>query len=171
MRIGEFAQSVGLTTATVRYYERRGLLDQAERASNNYRNYTPMDMRRIEYVLRARQLGLTLQEIRNLLRQSDSLDGIEVERLVDDAMGRKVGGPRVVATADGASGAPVPAPVAEASAASEVPPPGCVVTASWVAVPAVNVTLTGLLLCVSAVPPSCALKVAVPALDPETVAV
>ena len=53
----------------------------------------------------------------------------------------------------------------------EVPPPGCVVTASWVAVPAVNVTLTGLLLCVSAVPPSCALKVAVPALDPETVAV
>ena len=72
MRIGEFAQSVGLTTATVRYYERRGLLDQAERASNNYRNYTPMDMRRIEYVLRARQLGLTLQEIRNLLRQSDA---------------------------------------------------------------------------------------------------
>jgi len=61
-----------------------------------------------------------LDSVAKALLARETLEGVEVERLVDEAMGRKVGGPRVVARADGSSSAPQPAAVADATAASDV---------------------------------------------------
>ena len=69
-----------------------------------------------------------LDAVARALLERETLEGVEVERLVDEAMGRKVGGPRVVAHADGAPApaaapAPMPAPIAQGSVAAE-PEPG-----------------------------------------------
>lgn len=57
---------------TVRYYERRGLLDQPPRPAAGYRRYCQGDVERLAFVLRAKQLGFTLSEIVDLLHSSDS---------------------------------------------------------------------------------------------------
>lgn len=67
MKIGELAEWVGVSVQTVRYYERRGLLPEPGRAPSGYREYGPSDVRRLGFVLRAKELGFTLSEIGELL--------------------------------------------------------------------------------------------------------
>ena len=64
--IGRLAAAAGVTVETVRYYERRGLLEQPER-SVGYREYSQDDVDRLAFVRRAKALGFTLAEIRALL--------------------------------------------------------------------------------------------------------
>src|SRR5262245_22422044 len=68
MRIGELADRAGLTPATVRYYERRGLLARPERTDAGYRAYTPEAVVQLRLVGWAKDVGFTLREIRDLLR-------------------------------------------------------------------------------------------------------
>jgi DNA-binding transcriptional MerR regulator len=65
--IGRAAAEAGLTAKTLRYYERLGLLSQAERTASGYRVYTAADVRRLGFIVKAKRLGLTLREIRELL--------------------------------------------------------------------------------------------------------
>jgi DNA-binding transcriptional MerR regulator len=65
--IGVLARSAGVSVETVRYYERRGLLEQPASEGFGYRQYTEEDLRRLEFVRRAKNLGFTLNEIRELL--------------------------------------------------------------------------------------------------------
>ena len=74
MKIGELAQRAGVGIDTVRYYEREGLLPQAQRLASGYRVYGDHDARRVRFVRRAKALGFTLQEIRDLLALSDHRD-------------------------------------------------------------------------------------------------
>lgn len=74
MKIGELAQRAGVGIDTVRYYEREGLLPQARRLASGYRVYGDHDARRLRFVRRAKSLGFTLQEIRDLLALSDHRD-------------------------------------------------------------------------------------------------
>lgn len=67
MRIGELAAKAGVSVQTVRYYERRGLLEQAVRTRAGYRDYAEADLSRLRFILRAKGLGFTLSEIRELL--------------------------------------------------------------------------------------------------------
>jgi len=55
-----------VTVETVRYYERRGLLDQPPRTPSGYRRYTPLDLWRLQLIGRAKRLGFTLAEIAEL---------------------------------------------------------------------------------------------------------
>jgi DNA-binding transcriptional MerR regulator len=64
--IGTLARSANVSVETVRYYERRGLLDQPARG-NGYRQYSEDDVERLALVRRAKALGFTLAEIRELL--------------------------------------------------------------------------------------------------------
>ena len=67
MRIGELAGELGLNPRTIRYYESAGLLPEPQRTSGNYRSYGAEDARRLRFIKAAQRLGLTLDEIREVL--------------------------------------------------------------------------------------------------------
>ena len=69
MRIGEIASRAGVSRDTVRFYERMGLLDEAAQPhlSNNYKEYSPLALRRIELITHAKALGFTLKEIADVI--------------------------------------------------------------------------------------------------------
>ena len=73
MRIGKLAKVAGVGIDSVRYYEREGLLPNVARTgSGNYREYTTTDVKRIQFVLRAKSLGFSLKEILELLNLASS---------------------------------------------------------------------------------------------------
>ena len=71
--IGGLADDLGVSVDTVRYYERRGLLAEPDRTPAGYRQYDEADVARLQQILRAKALGFTLSEIREL---ADDADGI-----------------------------------------------------------------------------------------------
>lgn len=70
MKIGELAQRAEVNIDTVRYYERQGLLPVPQRLRSGYRQYEQDDVARLRFVRRAKALGFTLTEIRDLLELS-----------------------------------------------------------------------------------------------------
>ena len=71
MRIGEAARQSGLRTKTIRYYESIGLIAEPPREPSGYRSYGEGDVSRLRFIASAKQLGLTLDEIRDILGASD----------------------------------------------------------------------------------------------------
>jgi DNA-binding transcriptional MerR regulator len=71
MTVGELARRAGVGVETIRYYERRGLLDEPTRAANGYRTYGPAELDRLALIARAKGLGFTLAEIAELTGASD----------------------------------------------------------------------------------------------------
>jgi Cu(I)-responsive transcriptional regulator len=69
--IGELAHATGTKVETVRYYERIGLLQPPARTSGNYRAYAEHHLARLSFIRRGRDLGFSLDDIRELLRLSD----------------------------------------------------------------------------------------------------
>jgi len=67
MRIGELARATGLTVDTLRYYERRGLISPSGRSSSGYRRFDHTALGRVRFVRRAKVLGFSLDEARELL--------------------------------------------------------------------------------------------------------
>lgn len=74
MKIGELAKRAGVGIDTVRYYEKQGLLPRAQRLESGYRTYDGQDLKRLRFVRRAKALGFTLNEIRELLDLSAHRD-------------------------------------------------------------------------------------------------
>lgn len=72
MKIGELAQQTGCATETIRYYEKIGLLPEAYRNSNNYRQYNETHMERLRLIRNCRSLDMTHDEIRDLLAIIDA---------------------------------------------------------------------------------------------------
>ncbi len=70
----ELARRTGANLETVRYYEKIGLLPEPPRTAGGYRSYDAAHERRLRFVLRARELGFSLDEIRALLRLVDERD-------------------------------------------------------------------------------------------------
>jgi MerR family mercuric resistance operon transcriptional regulator len=67
LSIGEVAKRAGVGVETVRFYEREGIVPEPGRRPSGYRKYPPDTVRRIRFVQRAKELGFTLKEIRELL--------------------------------------------------------------------------------------------------------
>lgn len=67
MRISDLAERVGVATSTVRYYERIGLLARPARTASGYRDYDQDDEGRLLFIARARRMGLSCQQITDLL--------------------------------------------------------------------------------------------------------
>jgi MerR family transcriptional regulator, copper efflux regulator len=65
--IGQIAKATGVGVETVRFYEREGLLAQPDRKSSGYRSYPVSAIARLQFIRRAKDLGFTLSEIRQLL--------------------------------------------------------------------------------------------------------
>lgn len=70
MNIGTASQKSGLPPKTIRYYEEIGLI-RADRRMNGYRDYSEKDVRRLHFVHRARDLGFSVEECRQLLSLYD----------------------------------------------------------------------------------------------------
>ncbi|HEY1639385.1 MAG TPA: MerR family transcriptional regulator [Streptosporangiaceae bacterium] len=67
LTIGKLAARAGVGVETVRFYQRRGLLEQPQRRGSGFREYTAADQQRLAFIRRARELGFTLTEISELL--------------------------------------------------------------------------------------------------------
>lgn len=67
LKIGQLAARAGVPTATVRYYERRGLIAPAPRTATGYRAYGPETVRRLRFIKHAQELGFTLEEVQAML--------------------------------------------------------------------------------------------------------
>lgn len=86
LTIGALAQATGSKVETIRYYERIGLLPLPARTGGNYRCYGPAHVDRLRFIRRGRDLGFSLQEIRDLLRLSDNPEQpcTEVDRIAHE---------------------------------------------------------------------------------------
>jgi MerR family transcriptional regulator, copper efflux regulator len=70
MTIGAVAKRAGVPIDTIRYYEREGLLPEPLRRASGYRSYNESIIRQLRFIRRAKDLGFTLEEIRDLLALS-----------------------------------------------------------------------------------------------------
>lgn len=78
LTIGRIAQSAGVAIDTIRFYEREGLLPEPRRRPSGYREYDQSAVSRLRFIRRAKDLGFTLEEIRELLALSaDRHGGVE----------------------------------------------------------------------------------------------
>jgi len=68
LKIGELASRCGVSRDTIRFYEREGLLPRPRRTPSQYRIYSDQDARRLLFIRRAQALGLTLDDIWELVR-------------------------------------------------------------------------------------------------------
>ena len=89
MRIGDLAHATGIAVETIRFYEREGLIPPARRADNNYRVYAAAHADRLAFIRHCRNLDMTLDEVRALLRLRDlpQRDCSEVNALLDEHIG------------------------------------------------------------------------------------
>ena len=97
LMIGQLARRTGTKVETIRFYEKNGLLPAPSRTDGNYRAYEPGHLSRLSFIRRARELGFSLDQIREFLKLADdrsqscaAVDAIarehrkEVERNIED---------------------------------------------------------------------------------------
>lgn len=123
LSIGDLSRRTGTKVQTIRYYEKIGIMPDPGRTAGNQRRYGDAELDRLSFVRHARQLGFSLEAIRELLSLSDSphkscgeVDGIarrqlqhveqriarlkalqtELARMVDECAGGSVGDCRVL---------------------------------------------------------------------------
>lgn len=95
LTIGDLGKATDTKVETIRYYERIGLLPIPARTAGNYRSYDAWHLGRLSFVRRARDLGFSLEQVRDLLgfadqkdRSCDSVDALAREHLA--AIDRKI---------------------------------------------------------------------------------
>ena len=86
MKIGELAKSTGLSTKTIRFYEAEGLIPDPPRTHSGYRAYADSDVARLEFILKAKRLGLSLDEIKGILKLHERSEPtcVHVRSLLED---------------------------------------------------------------------------------------
>ena len=67
MHIGEAARRSGMAAKTIRFYEEAGLIEPAPRTEGGYREFGDVDVRRLQFIHRARDLGFSVGEVGRLL--------------------------------------------------------------------------------------------------------
>ncbi|MFM2484910.1 Zn(2+)-responsive transcriptional regulator [Celerinatantimonas yamalensis] len=88
-RIGEIAQLSGVSTETIRFYEKEGLLKAPPRAANGYRVYTDHDLRRLKFILRGKNAGLANADMQELATIRDAREQVacrDVKKVVDNKL-------------------------------------------------------------------------------------
>lgn len=88
--IGDLSRLAGVKVPTIRYYEQMALIKAADRTEGNQRRYEPGDVERLVFIRHARDLGLTIEAIRELIALSEhperpcgEADRIAAEHLAD----------------------------------------------------------------------------------------
>ncbi len=86
MQISDLAETLGITTRTIRLYEKLGLVVPPKRTDGRVRYYEKADVRRFKFVLKVKELGLSLEEMKELARmydQQQQLPGKAMPRLIE----------------------------------------------------------------------------------------
>jgi len=86
IRRGDLARATGCNLETIRYYEKIGIMPDPPRSSKGYRNYDDTHVQRLKFVMRSRDLGFKLEEVRGLLGLVDdqSRTCAEVQAIAQD---------------------------------------------------------------------------------------
>jgi MerR family transcriptional regulator, Zn(II)-responsive regulator of zntA len=90
LKIGDLARITGLSIKTIRYYESRGLLEKPPRTEAGYRLYGPEEIARLRFVQRAKLLGLTLEEIREMVELAARCNEGELVPRLEEVLGAKL---------------------------------------------------------------------------------
>ena len=83
LSIGSLAKAADVNVETIRYYQRRGLLDEPSKPLGGHRRYSPSAATRVRFIKRAQQLGFTLEEIKDLLLLEDGQSCRETRLLAE----------------------------------------------------------------------------------------
>jgi MerR family mercuric resistance operon transcriptional regulator len=67
VRIGKVAKQVGITVEAIRFYEKKGLIDPPRRNESGYRDYPGDAVQLVSFIKRAKELGFSLKEIKDLM--------------------------------------------------------------------------------------------------------
>jgi len=86
LSIGDLSKQTGVKVPTIRYYEQIGMLATPDRTSGNQRRYERVDLDRLSFIKHARDLGLTLSAIRDLIDLSAHPERpcADVDRIVEE---------------------------------------------------------------------------------------
>jgi Hg(II)-responsive transcriptional regulator len=71
LTVGRLASAAGVGVETVRFYEKRGLIDRPQKPRTGYRTYEADAVSRIQFIKRAQSIGFTLNEIGELIRLAE----------------------------------------------------------------------------------------------------
>ena len=86
LKIGKLAKALGVSQDALRFYEKQGLINPRFRTAAGYRLYSTEDVKQVKFILSAKRVGFTLNEIRGLLalevtKEENSCE--DVKRVVD----------------------------------------------------------------------------------------
>ncbi|MDA7589843.1 MerR family transcriptional regulator, partial [Porticoccaceae bacterium] len=87
LKIGELASLAGVSRDTLRFYEKHGLIIPNQRTESGYRLYSNIDVERISFIVSAKEVGFTLNEIHQLLElevTKDKKSCQDVKEFVDN---------------------------------------------------------------------------------------
>ena len=87
LSIGGVADAAGVNVETIRFYQRKGLLDTPERHHGEMRRYRPSDVARVKFVKAAQRVGFSLDEIRALLKLDDGSHCDEARAMAEQKLG------------------------------------------------------------------------------------
>jgi DNA-binding transcriptional MerR regulator len=90
LKIGDVARITGLPVKRIRYYEQRGLLEPAARSEAGYRLYGAEEAARLKFIKRAKLLGLTLEEIRELVSLATACSRGEILPRLEEVVEEKI---------------------------------------------------------------------------------
>lgn len=96
LSIGHLARRTGVKVETIRYYEQVGLMPEPLRTAGNQRRYGPAHTARLGFIRHGRELGFTLEQVREMLELSDRPDRPceEIDQIARDhlaAVERRIG--------------------------------------------------------------------------------
>jgi len=83
MTIGRLARAAGVNVETIRYYQRRGLVNEPHKPQGGHRRYPAGAVERIAFIRRAQQLGFSLAEVKELLQHSDGKNHRETRLIAE----------------------------------------------------------------------------------------
>ena len=90
LTIGQVSERAGLPVKRIHYYERRRLVNPARRSEAGYRLYTEEEVAKLEFVKRAKLLGLTLEEIVELVSVAERCNEGQIFPRVEEVLAEKV---------------------------------------------------------------------------------
>ena len=89
-RIGEIAQQTGVSVETLRYYEKRRLLNAPPRTEGGFRLYSDDAVQQVRFIKQAQSLGLTLEDVQQLLSGRHRRTQVASCRKVRDLLTRRI---------------------------------------------------------------------------------
>ena len=84
--IGLIVESAGVATSTLRFYEREGLLEPADRSPAGYRLYDPNAVEQLRFIRSAQSVGFSLEDIKALLALDERTSCKQVQGMIEDRL-------------------------------------------------------------------------------------